>query len=266
MDPASSVESFHAERFGRWFGGRHFIVWSSDPSLGGGVAWGSPNDADVDLLARALGFELDPERDVPFDIIVDGHRLEGFTGDVFERFTRDVGPVFLKNQQLIKRVAVVAPPGLFGAVLLGTPPSMGANHAWRAFAEPAEAYAWLGRPEMHERVELIVGVATGLTQLLEPLRQWLLLHLEHPILAEAARSLGRSARTLQRELTDAGTSFRGELEAVRVELARQLLHEEELKLEVIAQRVGCTSPSAFSAMFARATGESPSDFRARHRR
>jgi AraC-like DNA-binding protein len=76
--------------------------------------------------------------------------------------------------------------------------------------------------------------------------------------AAAARALGRSTRSLQRELRAAGTSFRAELARARADVAAELLADSELKLETVAARAGFTSPSHFSRFFRRRTGRPPS--------
>jgi AraC-like DNA-binding protein len=98
---------------------------------------------------------------------------------------------------------------------------------------------------------------------LRSLRGHLAANLSQITVRAAARALGTSPRTLQRGLSELGTSFRAEVERARVRAAEALLAETNAKLEVIALQVGCSSPSSFSRLFRRLTGESPSDFRAR---
>jgi AraC-like DNA-binding protein len=265
MTPAGSIEAFVANRHGRWVSGERFLVWSADPTIGGGVAWGRFDAAELVGLERALAFDLDPARDAPYDLVFDGRRIEGIAGDVFEQFERRIQPRLLAQEALIRRVAIIVPPGLVGAVLLGTPAATGARFAWRAFAEAREAFAWLGRDALHDEVEAVLASVIGGARAVPALRNWFAAHLERPLMVDAARALGRSSRTLQRDLAAAGTSFRAELERTRVDVARALLVDGDAKIEAIGRRVGCASHSAFSALFVRVTGESPSAFRARHR-
>jgi transcriptional regulator GlxA family with amidase domain len=85
-------------------------------------------------------------------------------------------------------------------------------------------------------------------------------------LAAAARRQGRSERSLQRDLQQGGTTFRAELEAARVELARALLVDTDLKIDSVARKVGCASAAHFATLFRRVAGETPSAYRDRHRR
>ena len=78
-----------------------------------------------------------------------------------------------------------------------------------------------------------------------------------------ARALGTSTRTLQRRLTEEGTSFRDVVENVRAELARAYLGDLQLGLGDVAFRLGYAEVSAFLRAFKRWTGMTPSQFRQR---
>jgi AraC-like DNA-binding protein len=80
-------------------------------------------------------------------------------------------------------------------------------------------------------------------------------------LETAARHLGTSPRTLQRNLTKSGISFWALVEQSRFEIAIALLCDTDLKVQEIATRLGYSSPGGFSRAFARWAGCSPSDFR-----
>ena len=82
----------------------------------------------------------------------------------------------------------------------------------------------------------------------------------------AAEALGLSARTLQRRLTASGTTFLKESGDAQIRRAQRMMIESELKLTSVAVEVGCSSLANFGALFRKATGESPSAWRARHRR
>jgi AraC-like DNA-binding protein len=78
-----------------------------------------------------------------------------------------------------------------------------------------------------------------------------------------ARALGTSTRTLQRRLTEEGTSFRDVVENVRADLARAYLGDLKLGLGDVAFRLGYAEVSAFLRAFKRWTGMTPSQFRQR---
>ena len=75
-----------------------------------------------------------------------------------------------------------------------------------------------------------------------------------PNLATTARLLGRSERSLRRDLKDRGTSFRQLVDAVRLDRARRLL--AELPADEVAQRLGYSELSAFRRAWRRWTGSS----------
>ena len=69
-----------------------------------------------------------------------------------------------------------------------------------------------------------------------------------------------STRTLQRRLQEQGSSFRGELERVRVEMAKNCLEAGELSLADIASFLAYNDQSAFTHAFKRVTGASPAKY------
>lgn len=75
-----------------------------------------------------------------------------------------------------------------------------------------------------------------------------------------ARVLGVSARTLQRRLQDAGTSFADLLDALRQELAVAYL-DQGLSVAEIAFLLGYNAPSALHHAFKRWTGKAPEQLR-----
>lgn len=83
-------------------------------------------------------------------------------------------------------------------------------------------------------------------------------------LASAAARVGMSERTLQRRLTEAGTTLQEMLDQCRRELAEKLLTESSLSLSEISYRLGFSAPSAFTRSAIRWFGVSPSVFRKIH--
>jgi AraC-like DNA-binding protein len=63
---------------------------------------------------------------------------------------------------------------------------------------------------------------------------------------DTAERLGLEVRTLQRQLSEAGTGFLGILQQVRMELADQLVPQTERPLSAVAERLGFSAASAFS--------------------
>jgi anti-anti-sigma factor len=81
-------------------------------------------------------------------------------------------------------------------------------------------------------------------------------------LDQIARRIATSRRQLQRVFAEvAGTTFRAELNAVRMQHAAELLATSDLPVGVIAGRVGHRQPAQFSNAFRRHHGMSPTAFR-----
>lgn len=73
--------------------------------------------------------------------------------------------------------------------------------------------------------------------------------------------LGMSSRTLHRRLEEAGSSYRGLLDDLRLEQARELLRDETLGVQEVALRAGFAEPNSFTRWFRQRTGIAPSEFR-----
>jgi AraC-like DNA-binding protein len=70
-----------------------------------------------------------------------------------------------------------------------------------------------------------------------------------------------SERSLQRRLTEAGTSFRQVQEETRFDLAKYLLHKTDTSVTEIGFELGYTKPANFSRAFQRWAGVSPRQYR-----
>lgn len=82
-----------------------------------------------------------------------------------------------------------------------------------------------------------------------------------PSLEKIARSVGMSPRTLNRQLSERGTSYREILLSVRRELALLYLRQEDLAIIDIAFRLGYGDSSNFTRAFKQWFGMSPSLYR-----
>lgn len=89
---------------------------------------------------------------------------------------------------------------------------------------------------------------------------------EAPTIAGVARSLGVSARTLQRRLHDQALSFRELLDRVRCELGLDYAADPTISTKEMAWLLGYASPGTFVRAFRRWTGMSPVEYRAQVRR
>jgi AraC-like DNA-binding protein len=82
-----------------------------------------------------------------------------------------------------------------------------------------------------------------------------------PPLEAVARSLGVSARTLQRQLRQEGVTFASILAELRREMAPSLLRDGQNSVSEVAFLLGYEDPSAFRRAFQRWFGRSPRSFR-----
>jgi AraC-like DNA-binding protein len=85
-------------------------------------------------------------------------------------------------------------------------------------------------------------------------------------LAQVAGELGLSARSLQRKLADAGTSYQAQLDGARHRLAMDYLRQDGLALADIAFLLGFREQSAFTHAFREWSGMNPGAWRDRERR
>jgi len=83
-----------------------------------------------------------------------------------------------------------------------------------------------------------------------------------PEMVEVARELGMSERTLQRRITEAGTSFRQLMLETRQEVVRHLLAEPSIEIDEIACLVGYEDTNSFYRAFRAWEGTTPARWRA----
>ena len=86
-----------------------------------------------------------------------------------------------------------------------------------------------------------------------------------PTLAGTAKQLGTTARTLRRQLTLQGTSFRVLVDELRAQIAVKYLRETAMTNEDIAAALGFSDAANFRHAFRRWTGSKPSAFKSRAR-
>jgi AraC-like DNA-binding protein len=85
-----------------------------------------------------------------------------------------------------------------------------------------------------------------------------------PELSDVARDLGLSDRTLQRRITEEGTSFRDLLIETRQELGRQLLSDPSAEIDEVACLLGYQDASSFYRAFRYWEGVTPNRWRELH--
>lgn len=83
-----------------------------------------------------------------------------------------------------------------------------------------------------------------------------------PSLGELAHTLNMSIRTLDRHLKRENTGYRQLLNQTRLDRAKELLLQSDLSIATIAHELDYTDAANFTRAFGKATGLSPSQFRA----
>lgn len=257
----AEIASFLAEPHGRVLIGPGWLYYAAHAGLFGIVLFGEPGADAMDRLVRALKVEL-REGVPPHVSLVDASRLKGADLGAFEVLNRYVVEHREPLSRAVRRLALVRPGGLVGAMTAGFYEVLERPYPIGIFADADEAMAWLGEdPALLAELDALVREVEGSTPFVERLRAWLGDHLREAPLAEASRALGVSERTLQRRLRDAGTSFAAEHLAARLEAAKSRMRLTDAPLSTIALEAGFASQQHFSTAFRKAYGTPPSTWR-----
>jgi AraC-like DNA-binding protein len=265
MNAARSLTDLAGDPVGRYALGEGFLVWCATPALCGTALWGRLTCDTVLALTRAFDRAGDAGHDAPCDFVLDARHLEACDVPAFEAVTSALRPRAGELRRRIRCHALVRGPGVIGSAVAGCFASLELDVLARAFDQLEPALGWIGADgPVAPRLEQLINEAMAGLPALERLRTWLATHTGRPCsMAEAARALGVSSRSLQRTLLRRGTCFRAEVAQARLALAQQLLHSTDLKIAAIASRVGMSSESSFIAFFREATQLSPAAWRAR---
>jgi AraC-like DNA-binding protein len=223
----------------------------------------------VRRLIEVLDVERTPH--APHASLVDARRLELPDHSAFTLFVKYMQQRERDFAVSVKRQALIRPEGIIGATVYGFYGLLQPSYPSKVFTETAEALGWLGVSQEHVaplvvELERLVAEATRQSPLLQELHRVLRPRLMAVSLADIAREMGMSERTLQRRLKEENTSFQAEFNKVQISTAMQLLRETDMKLTVVAVEVGCASLQHFSGLFRKLVGKSPSTWREQQRR
>ena len=261
LSPAPSLNSFMGAPVGRFWPGDSFFYWCASPSLFGFSLWGRPAAEDVEKLCAALLVELGPHAQ-PHRSLVDASLVEEVEPAAFEVLQRYVKKHREALATRVTRLALVRPAGLVGAVVAGFYAVLDSPYPTQAFTELEPALEWLGvesaaaQTLVARRAEL-----SGVSPLLAQLRSVLASEGARGSVAEVARQLSLSSRTLQRRLEALGTSFQKELLTHRLRIAQLALRGSDQAITAISFDAGFSTPQHFSAAFRKFTGLTPTAFR-----
>jgi len=263
---ADSPADFARDPWGRYWVGRRYVVFSHSKALLGHASWGRPDVDDVREMLDlcAVGLRPDAERHA---WLVDLRGLELVLPPTFAPWVAYVRANADVLRDKLVRQAQIRPEGLVGAVISGFSHVARLPYPERVFDAPDDALAWLGVDralglELLDEVGAARRAAIARESLVGRLRE--VLDARGPLpLDLAARAVGASTRSLQRALSGVGTTFRGEIRELTVRRARTMLEEGDRTVAAIASELGFSSVQHFGTAFRRATGETPSAYRAR---
>lgn len=260
MRIAQDDAAFAAAPIGACVAGDGFVFARPADDMFASIVCGRPAEAAIRRLVALWNIEHAPRHVSLFD----AHGLLGVEPAAFDVLVDEMATHREALRNAVIRQAIVTPDGFPGAVVAGYRAVISFPFEVEMFADRASALAWLGRedvaPALQEAAALLDGDRT-----VTALRSLLAEALDLDI-ARAARRLGMSTRTLQRRLHEAATSFQEEVHAARIDAAKRLLVDTDAKLTAIALEVSFETLQSFSSLFRRATGMTPSEYRARHRR
>jgi AraC-like DNA-binding protein len=237
---------------------RNFAFGITSHEIVATVAWGAFDASDARQLGQVWACTFDgPLRDTVIDVT----HLVASDREAFTTLRDLLEPRREERARVVRRQAIIADVE-FGAVFLrGYLAMFPPPYELREFGGLDEALAWFGHPCCRAEIDEL-GCARH--DVLFRLRAWLdRAPLDDVTVDSAAAGIAVTARTLQRRLAEADAAFGAELARAQVARAQRLMLETERKLSDIALEVGCATPSAFSDLFRRLTGETPSQWRRR---
>jgi len=261
---AASVESYLSQPVGRYVAGPTFVVWWKSAKLNGVALWGRLEEEHVRSIAQALEAELSPSV-VPHASLIDARRLCGGSVAAFNALLTHIDARREVLARTLERQAVVRPDGFAGAAIAGFFCLLTPSYPVALHTDPEVALGWLGlqnERSIEGEIDALVRDCDGTPDVVFTLRAYFERSLGSASIACASNALHVSVRTLQRQLHDAGTSFRAELDQARVRRAKRLIADSTLDFKQVARHVGCGSAQSFSSLFKRIDGQSPSRYRA----
>lgn len=268
----STLTELADDPVGRYVAGATWVHYCAAPTLWGTIVWGEHDEAQAHELGRALVPQYQPPA-VPHASLMDLSRLERIDPASFAAAGRYLSHNHDTLKRGLTRLAIVRPGGHAGAVVAGAFEVLPRPYPAKVFADVAAACAWLasegadGWPaDLPALVAQMHAEVSSTPAFLGALRAVLAEDLSGVAVADAAKRLGVSERTLQRKLGELGTSFQDEVASARLHAARRMLVETDAPLTNIAMDAGFGSPQHFSALFKKREGVTPSEYRRLHRK
>jgi AraC-like DNA-binding protein len=261
--PAADIGAFLDSPVDRFVARRCFCFWQLGTDTKGLVAWGAPSAEDAREMVRAFGTGERP--DEPHVSLIDMRSLRTIDVAAFEiimRYMAERQEVFSRT---VRRQALLHGSGAIGAAVAGFYSVVQPSYPVESHSDLAEAIAWIAPANPHAVHAIVVALRArhiDAPPVVSRLRVALESSADLLTLADAARALGTSRRSLQRDLDAAGSSFREEVALHRLTRAERLLAGSSLPLKSIAAAVAL-APSRLNALFRHHHGVSPAAWRAR---
>lgn len=263
--PFVSAAAFSRAPVGKAVASAHALFWLPQRDLLLVSVWGRLRIKDYEMFEQLAPVWLASDAPTRRSLL-DLRRLTSVEDEAMARFaTYVVGRRETYLRTLGRCGLVVEPPVvLTAAIVAGLPTLAGAPSPFSVYGSATEALSALDVSDADhtaQSLEHLVERAVAEGELLSALDAFLRTHLQEAPIGLAASALGMSVRTLQRRLRDFGTSYRRELEKVRVEEARRLLAETDDKIQSIAMAVGLEKAQHLALLFRRWTGQAPASWR-----
>jgi AraC-like DNA-binding protein len=254
------LAAFFDEPARRYVVRRSFAYWQAERRVFGIILWGRPDEVDVDEICAAHEVGANPLFR-GHTSLVDLRALEAVDLLAFGRLL-----AYLKKRRdawspMVSRQAVLHRGGFAHATVAGMFEFLRPKHPVVFFDDPETAYDVVGASDVRADVEELRLTLLGTPNIVRRVRTaFEVLPIDAGVV-EVARTLGMSVRSLQRHLSAAGRSLRGERQAHIVRVSERLLEDTELDLEAIAARVGASSASHLVMLFRQHRGTTPGAIR-----
>lgn len=261
---APDLSAFFGEPAFRYVVHRSFAYWQAERDVFGIVVWGRPDEADVDEICAAHEVGANPLFR-GHTSLVDLRSLESVDMLAFGRLL-----AYLKKRRdawspMVSRQVVLHGGGLAHATVAGMFEFLRPGHPVVFFDDTRAAYDAVKASHVRTEIEALREDLISAPAIARRVQSAFDELTARAGLGAVARRVGLSARSLQRHLSAAGSSLRGERHLYMLRAAERLLAETDLDLDAIAASVGASSASHLIVLFRREHGMTPGAFREKRR-
>lgn len=242
---------------------RSFAYWQAEHRAFGSIIWGRPDEADVREMCAAHEVGANA-RFAGHASVIDLRALEGVDFLAFDNLL-----AYLKQRRdawspNVSRQIVLHGGGFAHSTVVGMFQFLSPSHKVHFSQDARDAFQLAGVPDVFTEIEALRGDLLGTPEIVRRIRVALEALPARTRVTEIAKRIGISERSLQRRLTEAGTSLRDERQRHVVRLSERLLIETQLDLEAIAAHVGLSSASQLVKVFRKLRDTTPGALREKH--